>query len=130
MGVRNVLWPRSSARICDPRCQENETPARVSSGRKSSMVLCYVKGGSFVKPFFDVESTPSGQPGRRRLPGVASAVSGFLWLDSLDSRRNPHRAAGLARKALKLSQNLQQAGWSGFQVDSPVKRPVARKLAR
>jgi len=130
MGVRNVLWLRSGARICDPRCQENETPARVSSGRNSSMIKGYVKGSSFVKPFFDFESMPSGQTRRRSLSGVASAVPGFLWVDSVDSRRNPHWAAGLARKALKLSQNLQQAGWSGSQVDSPVKRPVARKLAR
>jgi hypothetical protein len=52
MGARNVLWPPSGVRICDPRCQENETPARVASGRNSSMIKGYVNMGSFVKPFF------------------------------------------------------------------------------
>jgi hypothetical protein len=77
MGVRNVVWPPSGVRICDPRCQENETPARVSSGRNSSMIKGYVNGGSFVKRFFDVESMPSGRLGE----------GGFLeWLPrSLDS---------------------------------------------
>lgn len=130
MGVRNVLWPRSGARFCDPRCQENETPARVSSGRNSSMIKVYVKGGSFVKPFFDVESIPSGQPRRRWLPGVASEVRGFLWVDSLDPVRNPPVPERWLRKPLKMSRNLGRAGAGGFWVDSPVKRPDARKLAR
>jgi hypothetical protein len=77
MGVRSVLRPPAGARICDPRCQENETPARVSSGRNSSMIKGYVNGGSFVKRFFDVESMPSGR----------LSEGGFLeWLPrSLDS---------------------------------------------
>ena len=129
MGVRNVLWPRSGARFCDPRCQENETPARVSSGRNSSMIKRYVKGGSFVNPFFDVESIPSGQPRRRWLPRVASEVRGFLWVDSLDSLRNPPFPERWLRKPLKMSRNLRRAGAGGFRVDSPVKRPDARKVS-
>ena len=129
MGVRNVLWPRSGARFCDPRCQENETPARVSSGRNSSMIKGYVNGGSFVKSFFDVESIPSGQPRRRWLPGVASEVRGFLWVDSLDPVRNPPFPERWLRKPMKMSRNLSRAGAGGFRVDSPVKRPDARKVS-
>ena len=128
MGVRRDPWPPMGARTCNPRCQENETPVRVSSGRKSSIFLGYVKGGSFVKPFFDVESTPSGQSRRRWLPRVASAVSGFLWVDSLDPVRNPPVPERWLRKPLKMSRNLGRAGAGGFRVDSPVKRPDARKV--
>ncbi len=128
MGARNVLWPPSGVRTFDPRCQENETPARVSSGRNSSMIKGYVNMGSFVKPFFDVESTSSGHPRRRWLPGVASAVSGFLWVDSLDSVRNPPFPERWLRKPLKMSRNLLRAGAGGFWVDSPVKRPDAKKV--
>lgn len=128
MGVRRDPWPPMGARTCKPRCQENETPARVSSGRNSSMIKGYVKGGSFVKLFFDVESIPSGRPRRRWVPGVASAVPGFLWVDSVDSVRNPPFPEHWLRKPLKMSRNLSRAGAGGFWVDSPVKRPDARKV--
>ena len=93
------------------------------------MIERYVNGGSFVKPFFDVESIPSGQPRRRWLPRVASEVRGFLWVDSLDSLRNPLFPERWLRKPLKMSRNLRRAGAGGFRVDSPVKRPDARKVS-
>ena len=51
-------------------------------------------------------------------------------MDSLDSKRNPPWPTVWSRKILKLSQNFRQGRWGGFQVDSPVKRPDAGKLAR
>lgn len=121
MGVRRDPWPPMGARTCNPRCQENETPARVSSGRNSSMIKGYVNGGSFVKRFFDVESMPSGRLGE----------GGFLeWLPrSLDSNRDPPFPKRWLRKPMKMSRNLSRAGAGGFRVDSPVKRPDARKVS-
>jgi len=49
---------------------------------------------------------------------------------SLASCRSPLRPVRRSRKILILSQNFQQGRWGGFQVDSPVKRPDAGKLAR
>ena len=109
---------------------KRKRPRGLSSGRNSSMFLCYVKGGSFVKPFFGFESTPSGQSERRWLPDVALVTAGFRWVACLDSLRNPLRPAGRSRKILILSRNFQRGDWGGFQVDSPVKRPDAGKLPR
>lgn len=57
-------------------------------------------------------------------------ASGFRWVASLDSRRNPLGERGLPRKCLKMSQDFWRAGDGGFQVDSPAKRPDAGKLPR
>ena len=38
--------------------------------------------------------------------------------------------AGRTRKCLNMSQNFCRASQTGFRVDSPVKKPDARKLAR
>jgi hypothetical protein len=86
------------------------------------------QGGQLCQTVFDVESTPSDRPRRRWLPGLASAVSGFLWVDSLDSVRNPPFPERWLRKPLKMSRNLSRAGAGGSRVDSPVKRPDARKV--
>ena len=94
------------------------------------MIKCYVKGGSFVKPFFDFESTASDKAWCGWPSEVASLASGFRWVACLASRRNPLRPAGRSRKILILSRNFQPGRWGGFQVDSPVKRPDAGKLAR
>ncbi len=59
---------------------------------------------------------------------MASAVPGFLWVDSLDSVRNPSFPERWLRKPLKMSRNLSRAGARGFRVDSPVKRPDASKV--
>lgn len=72
----------------------------------------------------------SADLGREWLPKVASVVSGIHQLDSLDSKRNPPWPAGRSRKILILSHNFRQGRWGGFKVDSPVKKPDARKLAR
>jgi hypothetical protein len=92
------------------------------------MVRCYVKGGSFVKPYFDFESMPSANCRSVWLARVASDAGGFRSLDSLASRRNPPDRAPRSRKVLKMSQKFSSAGAGGFRVDSPVKRPVARKV--
>lgn len=110
--------------------EKQKRPRGISSGRNSSMIKCYVKGGSFVKPFLRLESMPSGKARDGWLPEVASVASGFRRVDSLDSKRNPPWPPVWSRKILKLSHNFRQGRWGGFQVDSPVKMPVARKLAR
>lgn len=73
---------------------------------------------------------PSGKARRRWLPEVALVATGFRRVDSLDSSRNPPWPAAWSPKLLKLSQNLRHGQRGGFQVDSPVKRPDAGKLAR
>ncbi|ACM03926.1 Hypothetical Protein RSKD131_4066 [Cereibacter sphaeroides KD131] len=80
--------------------RNTKAPARGSSGRNSSMVPCYVKGGSFVKPFLRVDSMRSGKLRHKWLPQVASVASGFSWVASLASRWNPPRPAGQSRKNL------------------------------
>lgn len=60
---------------------------------------------------------------------MASEVRGFLWVDSLDPVRNPPFPERWLRKPLKMSRNLRRAGAGGFRVDSPVKRPDARKVS-
>ena len=94
------------------------------------MIKCYVKGGSFVKPFFRLESMPSGKARDGWLRRVASVAKGIQQVDSLDSKRNPPWPPVWSRKILKLSHNFRQGRWGGFQVDSPVKTPDAGKLAR
>ena len=59
---------------------------------------------------------------------MASAVSGFLWVDSLDSVRNPPFPERGLRKPLKMIRNLSRAGAFGFWVNYTVKRPDARKV--
>jgi hypothetical protein len=61
---------------------------------------------------------------------MASVASGFREVDSLDSKRNPPWPAVRSRKILILSHNFRQGRRGGFEVDSPVKKPDARKLAR
>jgi hypothetical protein len=51
-------------------------------------------------------------------------------MDSLASKRNPPWPPMLSGKVLILSHNFPQGRRGGFQVDSPVKKPVARKVAR
>ena len=94
------------------------------------MIKCYVKGGSFVKPFLRVDSMRSGNLRHEWLPQVASVASGLRWVDSLASRWNPPRPVRRSRKILISSQNFQLGRLGGFKVDSPVKRPDAGKLAR
>lgn len=65
---------------------------------------------------------------------------GRLWIgfgawvdsavDSLDSHRNPPKPGPVCPKSLKLSLNPARLSQTGFQVDSPVKYPNARKLPR
>ena len=59
---------------------------------------------------------------------MASAVPGFLRVDSVDSNRDPPFPERWLRKPLKMSRNLSRAGARGFRVDSPVKRPDASKV--
>ena len=80
------------------------------------MIKCYVKGGSFVKPFLRLESMLSGKERHGWLPAVASVATGFRWVDSLDSKRNPPWPPVWSRKILKLSHNFRQGRWGGFQV--------------
>jgi hypothetical protein len=61
---------------------------------------------------------------------MASVATGFLKVDSLDSLRNPPVFFTRSRKCLKRAVNFRGAVAAGLQVDSPVKKPVARKLAR
>jgi hypothetical protein len=73
---------------------------------------------------------PSGEAWRGWLPRVASVARVIQQVDPLDSAGNPLWPGGPTRKFLKLSQNFERGSQGGFQVDSPVKRPDARKLAR
>ena len=51
-------------------------------------------------------------------------------VDSLASKRNPFWPPMLSGKVLKLSHNFPQGRRGGFQVDSPVKKPVASEMPR
>lgn len=109
-------------------------PRGYSSGRCSSMVKGYVKGGSFVKPFSSLESMCSAQSGKGPRQG------GFLWwlLAKVESTKwIPRRPKGihpwprpLSRNPLMLSRKFKPIGWGGFQVASPVKTPRASQVAR
>jgi len=61
---------------------------------------------------------------------VASGAGGFLKLASLDSSEESTLPAGRSRKLLILSLNSEPACQGGFQVDSPVRNPVASEIAR
>jgi hypothetical protein len=91
-----------------------------------SQVLIFSVWGTldFAKPFFDIESICCD----RSAPTVASLASGSQQVDSLDCKRNPPQSAARSRKILILIQNFRHDRWGGFEVDSPVKKPVARKL--
>jgi hypothetical protein len=49
---------------------------------------------------------------------------------SLDSSEESTRPAGLPAKLLIMSQKSDANRWGGFQVDSPVRNPVASEIAR
>ena len=51
-------------------------------------------------------------------------------MDSLASKRNPPWPPILSGKVRKLSHNFPQGRRGGFQVDSPVKKPVASEMPR
>ena len=61
---------------------------------------------------------------------VASGHGGFPKVAKVDSRAESTLATAWLRKRLILSQNFYRCQLGGFQVDSPVKKPVARKLPR
>ena len=94
------------------------------------MIKGYVKGARNVNPFLCVESMCSGGLLRRWLPEVASGSSGFRGVASLDSILESILPARCSRKCLNMSQNFCRDGKTGFWVDSPVKKPVARKVPR
>ena len=112
-------------------------PRGGSSGRNSSMIKGYVKGARNVNPFCGVESgcsVGSGLEGERRwyvwLLRVAFLAKRTHQVDSLASKRNPPWPPMLSGKVLKLSHNFPQGRRGGFQVASPVKKPIASEMPR
>ena len=117
---------------------KGKRPRGISSGRYSSMINRYVKGARKVNGLFALESTSSPSIVLAGLQGVFRG--GFLgWLpasvdsvqvDSLDSSEESTWPAGPSAKLLILSLNSEPACQRGFQVDSPVRNPVASEIAR
>ena len=56
--------------------------------------------------------------------------SGFLKLARVDSSEESTWPGAMPRKVLILSQKSLQIDRGGFQVDSPVKKPVASEMPR
>ena len=117
---------------------KGKRPRGISSGRYSSIINRYVKGARKVNGLFALESTSSPSIVLAGLQGVFRG--GFLgWLpasvdsvqvDSLDSSEESTWPAGPSAKLLILSLNSEPACQGGFQVDSPVRNPVASEIAR
>jgi hypothetical protein len=102
------------------------------------MIKGYVKGARNVKGFFALESTPSLMI---VVAGLRAAVRGGFpgWLpgslhptkvDPLDPFEESTWAQRRSAKSLITSQNSELASRGGFQVDSPVRNPVASEIAR
>jgi hypothetical protein len=113
---------------------KQKRPQGLSSGRKSSMIKGYVKGGSFVKPFLSVESTCSGASKKYHRPG------GFpSWLNWLDFGlggfltkivKSTFRPTVVRSNSLIMSHFYLEPSQTGFKVDSPVKKPRASEMPR
>jgi hypothetical protein len=102
------------------------------------MIEGYVKGARNVKGFFAAESTLSV---KSAVTGLQEAFrGGFLgwlparvdsaWVASLDSFEESTWPDRRPSKCLITSQKSESTGRGGFQVDSPVRNPVASEIAR
>ena len=77
----------------------------------------------------DTINSHRSRPRLRKCPSLKVLAGGFLKLASLDSAEESTLPAGWPGKLLILIQNSEPACRGGFQVDSPVRNPVASEIA-